>query len=219
MFFKIGILKRFTKFTGKHLCQSLFFNKVTDLRPATLLKKRLWHKCFPVNLAKFLRTLFSLEYLRWLLLCNSAEYELLRNILHRFLLLVPESLLCVTVPFQGNPFKLSIRLAIFWNSYFSELLLFRTATKYRSSYQSCSIKIVVIQNFAIFTGKHLCWSLFLIKLQAFRATILLKIRLKLRCFHVNIAKFLRTSILRNICELLLCFTDFSDQLVFREQLV
>ena len=27
-------------------------------RPATLLKKRLWHKCFPVNFAKFLRTTF-----------------------------------------------------------------------------------------------------------------------------------------------------------------
>ena len=27
-------------------------------RPATLLKKRLWHRCFPVNFAKFLRTRF-----------------------------------------------------------------------------------------------------------------------------------------------------------------
>ena len=53
------------KFTGKHLCQSFFFNKVAGLRPATLLKKRLWHRCFPVNLVEFLRTLF----LRWLLLC------------------------------------------------------------------------------------------------------------------------------------------------------
>ena len=35
-----------------------FFNKVTDLRPATLLKNRLWHRCFPVNFAKFLRTPF-----------------------------------------------------------------------------------------------------------------------------------------------------------------
>ena len=26
---------------------------------ATLLKKRLWHRCFPVNFAKFLRTPFS----------------------------------------------------------------------------------------------------------------------------------------------------------------
>ena len=28
------------------------------LRPAILLKKRLWHTCFPVNFAKFLRTPF-----------------------------------------------------------------------------------------------------------------------------------------------------------------
>ena len=34
---------------GKHLCQSLFFNKVSGLSPATLLKKRLRHKCFPVK--------------------------------------------------------------------------------------------------------------------------------------------------------------------------
>ena len=38
--------------------QSPFFNKIAGLRPATLLKKRLWHKCFPVNFAKFLRTPF-----------------------------------------------------------------------------------------------------------------------------------------------------------------
>ena len=29
-----------------------------DLRPATLLKKGLWHRCFPVNFANFLRTPF-----------------------------------------------------------------------------------------------------------------------------------------------------------------
>ena len=32
------------------------------------LKKSLWHRCFPVNFAKFLRTLFSTDHLRWLLL-------------------------------------------------------------------------------------------------------------------------------------------------------
>ena len=53
---KKGVLRNFTKFTGKHLCQSLFFNKVAGLRLATLLKKRLWHRCFPVNFVKFLRT-------------------------------------------------------------------------------------------------------------------------------------------------------------------
>ena len=30
-FFKLGVLKNFAKFTGKHLCQSLFFNKVAGL--------------------------------------------------------------------------------------------------------------------------------------------------------------------------------------------
>ena len=34
------------------------FNSVAGLRPATLLKKRLWHRCFPVNFAKFLRAPF-----------------------------------------------------------------------------------------------------------------------------------------------------------------
>ena len=29
---KIGVLKSFIKFTGKHFCQSLFFNKVAGLR-------------------------------------------------------------------------------------------------------------------------------------------------------------------------------------------
>ena len=58
VFYKKCALRNFGKFTGKHLCQSLFFNKVTSLRPTTLLKKRLWHRCFPVNFAKFLRTPF-----------------------------------------------------------------------------------------------------------------------------------------------------------------
>ena len=35
---------------------------------AILLKKRLWHRFFPVNYAKFLRTPFFTEHLRWLLL-------------------------------------------------------------------------------------------------------------------------------------------------------
>ena len=34
----IGVLKNLAKFTGKHLCQSLF-KKAAGLRPATLLKK------------------------------------------------------------------------------------------------------------------------------------------------------------------------------------
>ena len=36
-FLKKGVLRNFAKFTGKHLCQSLFFNEVTGLRPGDSL--------------------------------------------------------------------------------------------------------------------------------------------------------------------------------------
>ena len=53
---KRDVLKKFTKFIGKHQCHSLFFNKVAALRPATLLKKRLWQRYFLLNFAKLLKT-------------------------------------------------------------------------------------------------------------------------------------------------------------------
>ena len=52
----VGV-RNLAKFTGK-LCQGLFLNEVAGLRPTTLLKKRLWHRCFPVIFEKFLRTPF-----------------------------------------------------------------------------------------------------------------------------------------------------------------
>ena len=67
VFCKKGVLRNFAEFTGKHLCQRLFFNKVAGL-PGTLLKKSLRHRCFPVNFTKFLRTPFFKEHLRWLFL-------------------------------------------------------------------------------------------------------------------------------------------------------
>ena len=70
LFFKKGVFRNFAKFTGKHLRQSICFNKVDGLGPATLLKKRLWHRCFPVNFANFLnfQNTFFMEHLWWLLL-------------------------------------------------------------------------------------------------------------------------------------------------------
>ena len=44
---------------------------------------------------------------------------------------------------------------------------------------------------------------FLIKMQAFRPSALLKKKLEHRCFFANIEKLLRTPILKNICERLL----------------
>ena len=46
VFCEKGVLKNYAKFTGKHMCHSLFFNKVAGLRP------------FLVNFVKFLRTTF-----------------------------------------------------------------------------------------------------------------------------------------------------------------
>ena len=40
----------------------------TSCRPATLLKRRLWDKCFPVNFEKFLKAPFYKEHLQWLFL-------------------------------------------------------------------------------------------------------------------------------------------------------
>ena len=48
-------VRNFATLTGKHLCQSLFLVKLQTSSPA---KMRLWHRCFPVNFAKFLRTPF-----------------------------------------------------------------------------------------------------------------------------------------------------------------
>ena len=53
-----GIFRNFAKFVAKHLCQSDLLNKVAGLWPATLLKKTLWHRCFPMDFAKFLGTSF-----------------------------------------------------------------------------------------------------------------------------------------------------------------
>ena len=62
--------------------------------------------------------------------------------------------------------------------------------KSRSSHWQMFFKICLLKNFARFTGKHVCWNLFLIKLQASKAVTLLKRILQYRCLLVNIAKFL-----------------------------
>ena len=57
----------------ENTCVRVSFNKVAGLRPATLLKKRSWHRSFAVNFVKFLRTPFFIEHLwyptRWVHLC------------------------------------------------------------------------------------------------------------------------------------------------------
>ena len=80
VFCKKGVLKNFSKFTGKYLCEKLFLNKVADLMPTALLEKRLSNRCLPVNFTKFLRTPFLIEHLWWLVLyvpiwARSVSYQ------------------------------------------------------------------------------------------------------------------------------------------------
>ena len=70
----------FAKFTGEYLCQNFLSNKVAGLESATLLKETLWHRCFPVNFAKFLRTLNG--HFRAIASIDTAKYSkliVLRN--------------------------------------------------------------------------------------------------------------------------------------------
>ena len=54
MFFKRGALKNFAILTGKHQCWRLFLINLY----CNFIKKRLQHRYFLVNIAKFLRTVF-----------------------------------------------------------------------------------------------------------------------------------------------------------------
>ena len=63
MFCKKGVFVNFAKFTG-------------GLRPATLLKKRHWHRCFPVNFAKFPRTPFLQNTSGRLLFSSAYRYKI-----------------------------------------------------------------------------------------------------------------------------------------------
>ena len=58
-----------------------------DIRPATLLKKRLWRRFFPVNFAKFLRIPFLTEHLWWLLQQISKLHDTVLLLLQQDLLL------------------------------------------------------------------------------------------------------------------------------------
>ena len=160
-FVRKGILRNFTKFTGKHLCQGLFFNIVVGPRPATLLKKRLWHKCFPVNFAKE----------------------------HLFYRTRPDDCSCMLVSAFVKAEASVRRFSFEWlfckgskNSHDGNLVLVKLQAYACHSIKKClhckrfcrtshgrwSIKERVHNNFEKFTGKHLCRSLFFNKIAGWR---------------------------------------------------
>ena len=76
MFCKKGVLRNFAKFTGKHLCQSLFLNIVAGLRPATLLKKETLAQVFSCEFCEFSKNTFFTKHLWWLLLSRTFTFYL-----------------------------------------------------------------------------------------------------------------------------------------------
>ena len=62
VFCKEGVLINFTKFTGKHLCQNLFLNKVVGPQPAQVAQVLSCEFC------EISKNTFFIEHLWWLLL-------------------------------------------------------------------------------------------------------------------------------------------------------
>ena len=81
MFFKIGVLKNFANFSGKHL-RSPFLIKLA----CYFIKKSFQHRCFPVKFANLFRTAFFTEQLRWLLLIMLSVMKLLQHVVIDFAL-------------------------------------------------------------------------------------------------------------------------------------
>ena len=59
---------------GRSSCLDVFCEKVL----ATLLRKRVWNRCFPVTFAKIFKSTFFIEHLRWLLLnrIRKTKYDI-----------------------------------------------------------------------------------------------------------------------------------------------
>ena len=54
VFYKKAALKNFAIFTGKNLCWSLFLNENAGRKSSNIIKERLHHRSFPIEIAKFL---------------------------------------------------------------------------------------------------------------------------------------------------------------------
>ena len=61
----------------ENTCARVSFLIKLQVKAGNFSKSRLWHRCFPVNFAKFLRTYFYLKQLRWLLLKKPFSRSLL----------------------------------------------------------------------------------------------------------------------------------------------
>ena len=74
VFYKNGVLRKFTKFTGKHTCQSLFFNKVAGL----LIKKEALAQVFSWEFCEIFKNTFFTRHV-WTSPENIRKREVKEN--------------------------------------------------------------------------------------------------------------------------------------------
>ena len=110
---------------------------------------------FPKHILK-LEACDQLIQARKKLFCCMMVKNYLRNILFKFLINTEGMWRCEI------------------NEKTSQLTLLYCGTTVRSCHLRCSIKKLFSKKFTVFRGKHLCWGLFLITLQAFWSATFLK---------------------------------------------
>ena len=113
--------------------------------------------CFPMNFAKFLVTPLLTEHLRWVLL-QAKTWCLISSQIsfyNKNFFWEDHNLQTYCVNFL-TILNTERRL---YSKYIFIFLQIWTLI-FRSSHHSCSARIGVLRNFATFTGKHLCLSLF-----------------------------------------------------------
>ena len=157
------------------------FNKIAGpgLHTCNFIKERLQHGCFPVKFTRFLRTTFFTEHLRWLLVKSIRfSYPLVESkilIEYRSRYCVPQITIVPTnigIPFDLHRKKLPSSLTKVKACNFTKRRLrdryfpVKIANFLRILFFTEHLRWLLLKSFTIFTGKPLCWSLFLLKFQA-----------------------------------------------------
>ena len=174
---KKGLLKNFTELTGKHLYWSLFLIKLQALLKADfstgvflLILRNFWEYLFYRTSPGDCFWMFnrkSSTKSQWANVCELLQMKVC--ISYWFLHVIMISLL---KPMISSKFQLQWMYFSYISSY--DLNVSCNLKMYRSSFSQIFFQIGVLKNFAVFTGKHLYCSLFIIHLQAWKPKTLLK---------------------------------------------
>ena len=122
------------------------------LRPSTLLKKRLWPRCFPVNFLKFLRTTFFTEHVWTTASVCFIYFEVFKQFRSIFFGKLFE-IFNIWVEYQTNMFCTLILLSYVKSSVYSMILITPTLLPITLSLrQNCLI--LVLWNFSTWSQRN-----------------------------------------------------------------